>query len=170
MTKVHPGRYTADVSEDGVVVFVIGMRINKLRKLRTWMPVARAMGPMIEELVSHPDKGMLGVEQSRQGRLFLLVQYWRSFEHLERFARATDDLHLPAWREFNRLVGTSGDVGIFHETYVVPAGGIECIYNNMPDYGLAKAVGRVAVAKRGQAAAYRMGRAKTDEPAEPVPA
>ena len=32
-----------------------------------------------------------------------------------------------------------GDVGIFHETYLVPEGQYECVYNNMPTYGLAKA-------------------------------
>ena len=30
-----------------------------------------------------------------------LVQYWRSYEDLERFARNPDDPHLPAWRRFN---------------------------------------------------------------------
>lgn len=45
-----------------------------------------------------------------------VVQYWRSFEHLERFARNPELAHLPAWKRFNRAVGGSGDVGIWHET------------------------------------------------------
>lgn len=48
-----------------------------------------------------------------------VVQYWRSFEDLDRFARATDEPHLPAWKTFNKAVRASGDVGIWHETYKV---------------------------------------------------
>jgi len=169
MAHVNPGRFTAE--HDGeVVVFLIGMRVNRLRRLRRWVPTARAMGPMLKELMAHPDKGMLGFEVFPRGRTILLVQYWRSFDALERFARDADDPHLGAWREFNRRVGTGGDVGIFHETYVVPAGASESIYNNMPAFGLAKATASVEVARKGQAARFRMGRAEIDEPAEPVPA
>ena len=31
---------------------------------------------------------------------FLNVQYWRSFEHLEAFAKNTDDPHLDVWRSY----------------------------------------------------------------------
>jgi Domain of unknown function (DUF4188) len=41
-----------------------------------------------------------------------VVQYWRSFEDLDRFARAADDPHPPAWRRFNRTVRATGDMGI----------------------------------------------------------
>lgn len=41
-----------------------------------------------------------------------LIQYWRSFEQLERYARHGAN-HLSAWRRFNQAVGTGGDVGIF---------------------------------------------------------
>ena len=70
----------------------------------------------------------------------IIVQYWRSFEHLEAYARDTDQLHWPAWTDFNRRVGGSrGDVGIWHETYKVRAGEYECVYSGMPPFGLAKA-------------------------------
>lgn len=168
MALIHPGRYTAE--HDGeVVVFLIGMRVNRLRRIRKWLPTAMAMGPMLRELSLHPDKGMLGYESFHRGRTVLQVMYWRSFDDLERFARDTNDPHLPAWREFNRRVGTAGDVGIFHETYVVPAGANESIYNNMPTFGLAKATNPVEVARKGQAARYRIGGAKVDEPAQPIP-
>ena len=168
MTAVQPGRYTFD--HDGeVVVFLIGMRVNKLRKVGRWLPVARAMPRMLRELAARPDKGLLGWQQFWAGRTVLVVQYWRSFADLERFARAADDPHLPAWRAFNRSVGTGGDVGIFHETYLVPAGNAEAIYGNMPVFGLAKATASVPVRRRGQAAAYRLGRRAVDDPAQPVP-
>jgi hypothetical protein len=168
MASVQPGRYTAD-HEDEIVVFLIGMRVNRVWKVHKWLPTAMAMGPMVRELSQHPDKGMLGFEFFRRGRTVLQVMYWRSFEDLERFARNPNDPHLPAWREFNRRVGTSGDVGVFHETYAVPAHASETIYANMPAFGLARATKSVPIARKGQAARYRMGAAEVDEPAEPVP-
>jgi hypothetical protein len=95
----------------------------------------------------------------------LAVQYWRSFQYLERFARSRDHAHLPAWREFNRLVRDNGDVGIFHETYRVGPGTAESLYGNMPPFGMGAAVGIVPIAARGQSAARRMGTSVTDVPA-----
>ena len=46
---------------------------------------------------------------------------------------------LPAWQAFNRAVGSNGDVGIWHETYVVRPGAYETVYNNMPPWGLGAA-------------------------------
>ncbi|MFB3104875.1 MAG: monooxygenase family protein, partial [Pseudomonadales bacterium] len=40
-------RVTANVTEDEFVIFLIGMRINKLWKVHRWWPVARAMGRML---------------------------------------------------------------------------------------------------------------------------
>jgi hypothetical protein len=161
MSKVHPGRYTAQIEGD-FVVFVIGMRINKLWKVHRWLPVARAMGPMLTTLFAHPDKGMLGANTSWAGRQITLIQYWRSFEHLERFAKDRDDPHLEPWRRFNQKVGSSGDVGVFHETYRVSAGDYECIYANMPEMGLAKAATHLPVDRRGHTARARL------EPTAPV--
>ncbi|GHK04621.1 hypothetical protein SY2F82_64180 [Streptomyces sp. Y2F8-2] len=49
-----------------------------------------------------------------------------------------------------------GKVGIWQETYVVPAGAHEAICMNMPAYGLAKATGLVPVGRRGDRAADRL--------------
>ena len=95
----------------------------------------------------------------------MIVQYWRSFEQLDRFARAADEPHLPAWKSFNRAVRGSGDVGIWHETYRVQAGGYESIYGNMPRVGLAAAGEHDAVGSTGQSAASRIGAAAVDAPA-----
>lgn len=169
MGKVQDGRHTFD--HDGeIVVFLIGMRINKLRKVHKWLPVALAMPRMLRELFRRPDKGLLGARTYVSGRDVLVVQYWRSFDDLERYARSADEQHLPAWRAFNRRVGTGGDVGIWHETYPIAAGTAEAIYNNMPVHGLAAATASVPVARRGQSAGYRAGRRDADVPAEPVPA
>jgi hypothetical protein len=135
MAQVIATRVTAKIEGD-FVVFIIGMRINKPWKLHKWLPVATAMPRMLRELERSPDSGFLGSIQS----LGVIVQYWRSFEHLEKYARARDQSHWPAWVAFNKRVGASReDVGIWHETYRVRAGEYECVYSGMPLYGLAKA-------------------------------
>ena len=75
-----------------------------------------------------------------------MVQYWESFEKLEAYARNRNASHLPAWQQFNKNVGSNGDVGIWHETYLIEKGNYECIYNNMPRFGLGK-VGEFVEAK-----------------------
>src|SRR5215469_3645196 len=137
MATIFKGRYTAQISEP-FVVFMIGMRINKLWAVHKWIPTAAAMGPMLQELFTHPEKGLLGGRTFVGWRQVVLVQYWRSFEDLERFARGADDPHFPAWKRFNARVGyRDGAVGIWHESYVVQPGQYECIYGNMPVSGLA---------------------------------
>jgi Domain of unknown function (DUF4188) len=164
MAEIITGRQTATI-DDEVVVFLIGMRINRLRRVRSWLPVFRAMPRMLQELAADPSLGLLGVHSFWAGRTILAVQYWRSFEDLTAFARANEHEHLPAWREFNRLVRDNGDVGIFHETYRVGPGTAESLYGNMPRFGMAAAVGSVPIAARGQSAARRMGTTPTDSPA-----
>jgi Domain of unknown function (DUF4188) len=168
MGKVAPGRYTARPDGD-FVLFLIGMRINRVWKVHKWLPVARAMGPMLRELEAHPEKGMIHSQGMLMGASFAFVQYWRSFEHLEAFARNPDDPHLPAWTRFNQLVRDSGDVGIWHETYRVTAGDCEAVYGNMPRWGLAGAFEHVPVGSTiGQSAAKRIGASTSDEtPVEP---
>ena len=51
----------------------------------------------------------------------------------------------------------SGDVGIWHETYLVRAGAYEAIYGNMARIGLAAAGDHVPIARRGETAAERVG-------------
>src|SRR5579863_4380162 len=94
MAAIFKGRYTAQI--DGpFVVFIIGMRINHFWALRRWVPTAMAMGPMLQTLYTHQqDKGFLGAQTFLYWRGVALVQYWRSFEDLERFARSKDDPHL----------------------------------------------------------------------------
>ncbi len=168
MAEVISGRQTAAL-DDEVVVFIIGMRINRLRSVRSWLPPARAMAKMLRELAADPSLGLLHVQTLWAGRVIVGVQYWRSFDHLEAFARSPDHEHLPAWREFNRLVRDNEDVGIFHETYRVGPGSAETFYGNMPAFGMAAAVGIEPVARRGQSAARRMGRTTTDDPAMAPP-
>lgn len=164
MARVHKGRFTADIDGD-FVVFIIGMRVNKPWKVHRWLPVAAAMPRMLRYLDNNPQDGLLGYRSGGGLRTPTLIQYWRSFDQLDRFARNPDAPHLEPWRRFAKKIGSSGDVGIWHETYRVRAGEYEAIYGNMPLYGLAKATTHVPVGRKGQAAAYRIGAKSTDEPA-----
>jgi hypothetical protein len=112
------------------------------------------MPKMIRELQQQPDSGFLGHIMT----FGVIVQYWRSFEHLEAYARNRDNSHWPAWVNFNQRVGNSlGDVGIWHETYRVRAGEYECIYSGMPVFGLGKASSVTDVAGRLESARGRLG-------------
>lgn len=134
MAEIIPARMTARIEGD-FVVFLIGMRINKPWKVHRWLPVASAMPRMLQEVAAGaPANGFLGV--TRLG-LFALVQYWRSFDALEAYAKDRNSLHQPAWAAFNRAARDArGDVGIWHETYLVRAGQFESIYSGMPPTGL----------------------------------
>jgi len=150
------GRHVAKIDGD-FVVLLIGMRLNRPWKVHKWLPVFRAMGPMIRELQADPGSGFLGASRGFLAGGPALVQYWRSFEHLERYARDREALHLPAWRDFNRRVRDSGDVGIWHETYRVRAGEYEAIYGNMPRTGLAAVAAHRPIGPESASAARRIG-------------
>ena len=77
---IIPQRVTADVEQREFVVFLIGMRVNKPWKVHKWLPVARAMGRMLNELYSAGNLGLRHVE-SWFGRTSIMVQYWDSFAH-----------------------------------------------------------------------------------------
>lgn len=135
MSRVIDKRMSAEM-DGSFVVFLIGVRINKPWKIHKWLPVLLAMPKMTSELEKRPDSGFLG--HGGVGRT--MIQYWRSFEHLEAYARAHDGQHWPAWVNFNKNIGKSrGDVGIWHETYRINPGHYESVYSGMPPHGLGKA-------------------------------
>ncbi|MFH8365371.1 DUF4188 domain-containing protein [Streptomyces sp. NPDC018031] len=155
---VIPGRHTA-ATEGDVTLFVIGMRINDFRAVRSWWPVFSAMPKMLKELSRDPDSGLLH-HQLLFGppRVIYVAQYWESSEKLLAYASAPDRLHRPAWAAFNRrLKAGKGKVGFWHETYLVPAGRHESVYINMPEFGLGRAGGGVVpIGRRGERAADRL--------------
>jgi hypothetical protein len=139
MSDIRAGRYTV-IREEPFVVFLIGMRINRFHRPDKWLPVARAMPRMLKELHADRSTGFLGATTFRYWRGVGLMQYWRSFEDLDAYARLKNGLHLSAWAEFSRNVGDDGTVGIWHETYPVESRRYECIYGNMPPFGLGAAL------------------------------
>ena len=155
MAQIFPGRFTAD-TDSPFAVFIIGMRINKFFAFSQWVPTALAMGPMLRSLTQDPESGYLGGEPFLYPSGIGLIQYWRSADDLERFARSPQEPHLKAWQRFNKAVGKDGSVGIWHETYQVAAGAYEVIYANMPRFGLAAATRHVPVGKQGETARERL--------------
>jgi hypothetical protein len=159
---IQKGRMTS-VAPPGTVVFLIGMRVNKPWKPWKWWPVSQQMPRMLTELGKQPELGLLHAASFVSGLSIMVVQYWESAEKLNAYATARDHVHLPAWREFNRRVKDNGDVGVFHETFVV--GTHETVYVNMPGgYGLAGAIPAEPVGSRGQRAMHRLDPAVPDEP------
>ncbi len=139
MADIRAGRFTV-ITDEPFVVFLIGMRINKFMRPDKWVPVGRSMPRMLKELYADRSTGFLGATTFLTWRGIGLMQYWRSFEDLESYARAKDGTHRSAWADFARNVGDDGTVGIWHETYPVEPGRYECIYGNMPPFGLGGAL------------------------------
>lgn len=149
-------RMTVDFEGD-FVVFLIGMRINKLWKIHKWLPVAKSMPKMLKELSLNPESGFLGF-QIVGSIAPLIIQYWKSFEHLEAYAKDRNGQHYPAWKEFNTKIRSNGDVGIWHETYKVRAGEYECVYNNMPKFGFGKVGKLIPASGSKESAAQRISK------------
>lgn len=158
------GGQFAAAPEDEVVVFLIGMRFNRWRRVRSWWPVFTGMPRMLRELADRPECGLLAPPRIYwSGRDLLVVQYWRSVEHLGAYAKDPSLAHAPAWGAFNRRGAARADVGIWHETYSVRADQIESLYGNMPVAGLAAATGWAYRAQRTRSAAgERMGQHDPD--------
>ena len=145
MARIETGRMTHQHDGD-LVVFLIGMTINKPWRPDLWVPVFRAMPPMIKELAQDPDSGMLGSRVVLEGYNPLVIQYWESVEKLYEYASDRTARHRPAWTAFNRRARTNpGAVGIWHETFVVS--GAETFYGSTPELGLAKATNQVPITR-----------------------
>jgi Domain of unknown function (DUF4188) len=155
MPKVISSRTTHEYDGD-LVVFLIGMRINKPWRPDLWLPVFNAMPGMLAELSKDKDSGLLGYRLAIGAGGPLVVQYWSSAEKLYAYASERNAAHRPAWAKFNRRARKApGAVGIWHETYVVDRA--ESIYAGMPVSGLAAATSSVPVARRGESAKERLG-------------
>ncbi|KGR76145.1 DUF4188 domain-containing protein [Ureibacillus sinduriensis] len=152
--QVFSGRYTIDNSED-IVVFIIGMRINKRLAVHKWLPVFNAMPGMIKELYTNKEElGFLSLESYFGLRTTTMIQYWRSTDDLLSYAK--NERHLAAWKKFNQIASNTDAVGFYHETYQISKGQYESIYVNMPQYGLGKALDHTPVAPGLNSARQRL--------------
>lgn len=149
---VIPGRMTAQFQKP-VVLFLIGMRINRLSTLPHWFWFLRTMPNMLAELEKKPETGLLWYRQYLSWPVIMVQRYWESFDKLLAYSSDKNAEHFPAWGRYMRELLKDGSVGIWHETYLVEPGKYECVYGNMPPFGLAaatnvaKAEGRLAAAR-----------------------
>ena len=142
MAEVNPGRMT-HAHEGPLVVFLIGMRINKPWRPDLWLPAFRAMPPMLRELASDPDSGMLGFRTvvDAAGRPIDPVVGARRRSSTRTRAARTPSTDRPGRPSTPRARQAPGAVGIWHETYVVERA--ESLYVGMPPSGLARATSLV---------------------------
>ncbi|KAI8921377.1 hypothetical protein DFJ77DRAFT_449602 [Powellomyces hirtus] len=133
---------TMGVIEGDFVVFMIGNRINEES---AWVSGSAeqsgaAMDAMQNELKANPDLGCLHTEYfvstDPSGAHYMAVQYWRSLDQLHAYSRGRMFKHLEPMMKNIAMQRTSSEVGIYHETYMVRAGEYECVYGNMPPFGL----------------------------------
>ncbi|WP_433505086.1 DUF4188 domain-containing protein [Pseudonocardia halophobica] len=149
------GRRTTHEHEGELVVFLIGMTINRWWRVDQWLPTLLAMGPMLRELSTDPDSGLLGFRALLGAGGPTVVQYWSSVDKLYAYASDRTATHRPAWAAFNRRARKApGVVGVWHETYRVAQA--ESVYVGTSELGLAKATGRVPVTGRTDAARQRI--------------
>jgi hypothetical protein len=135
------------------VLFLIGMRFNNLWRVDKWAWFLSTMPSMLAELESKPGAGLLWYRTHLSWRMLTVQQYWESFDKLLAYAQDKEGEHFPAWAKFMRTLSNDGAIGIWHETYLIEPGKYECVYGNMPPFGLAAATkmvpaeGRLAQAK-----------------------
>ena len=141
MKTIDEKRMAAEM-DGGFVIYVNGMRLNKLRAFHKWLGAGLKAARMFERLEADPDSGFLGYQPAFKGlRTGAAIQYWRSLDDLKRFARDSGDFHVPAWQWYNEAVDPGGGVGFWAELYVIEEDDYETFFRNMPRYfGL----GRVA--------------------------
>ena len=165
MNEIFSGRYTAH-TDDPVVVFAIGMRINRLWAIHRWLRptlnTVRMWWHMQRRRPAGYLNGYLFVYQRGVG----MMQYWQDFDTLEAFSRDDSQPHLAAWRQLAAQTRSDQTFGYWHETYQVASGTSEAIYGSMPRFGLAEATEHVPIVKPTEAARSRLTNPQpTEEPA-----
>lgn len=159
MADLLDGRWTVKIDGD-FVVFVIGAKIRNPLRARRALPLLGAMNTMLKQLERDGGaEGFLGY-QRHGGPFGVIVQYWRSMEDLERFARRPDGRHAAVWRDWFRAAQHQNrSVSIWHESYFVPAGRYEAIYQNTAPIGLLKAGRPERIGRGTDTARERLGQA-----------
>ena len=92
-------------------------------------------GRQERELEKHPESGFPGHIMGPR----VILQSWRSFDHLEAHARDPDRLHWPAWTEFDRRGRRAGVGPGSHRVAVGPPGGVGSVPTAGPFLGTSSA-------------------------------
>lgn len=163
MSKVFPGRMTHHHNGE-LVIFHVGMQINRWWRLDHWLPAFFAMPRMLKELSIDEDSGLLGYHILLGAGGPYLVQYWSSIDKLYAYASNPAQEHRPAWAAFNRAARKApGTLGVWHETYLIDSA--ESVYVSTKRMGLAAATEHVPVPRRHDRAQARFADGKTVAPA-----
>ncbi|SCG48292.1 monooxygenase family protein [Micromonospora rifamycinica] len=149
-------RMTAEIEGD-FAVFMTGMRVNNFFKVKRWLPTFWSMGGVLKAMWADQETtGALHAHAYWGNRGAVMIVYFRSIEHLERFANNRELAHSKALQDYFRRMKDNPAVGIWHESYVVHDGEYEAVYNHMPEAtGLAAAGECVPVSRRGNSASAR---------------
>ena len=139
---IHPP-YSARCNGD-FVVFLIGIRPNGANPFtKTFAEVGNAFRSMVAELEADPSLGYMGgdvyVGANTRKSTLMTVQYWRSYEALQKWTHTRMGVHMKTMMEYMKTDQFEGLNGIWHETYKVRDGEYEAIYAHMPPIGLALA-------------------------------
>jgi len=164
LRKAHPiyrGRWTAEIEGD-FCVFHIGIILNGLIPSKELGEISKSFVAMHKELEAEPEKfGFFGSttysSQNRYVDLALTVQYWRSQDHLNAYARDHMGKHFPSMIWSSKVVKVSDHIGFWHESFKVHAGEYEAIYVNCPQILMGKAGTLVKAEGKRNTARGRLG-------------
>jgi hypothetical protein len=162
--EVNPvlrGRYSGELTGD-FCVFHIGLVLNEQIPSKEAKKVGDAFTAMLLELESNREKyGFFGSTSfsslNFQVNGIMSIQYWRSQEDLNAYARNGMAKHFPNMIWSAGVVKLSPNFGIWHESFRVRDGEYESIYVNCPRILLGKAGKLVEAKGRRRTARGRLG-------------
>jgi heme-degrading monooxygenase HmoA len=122
-------------SIDELCLVRLGIQVRRISALLYAARLGRAIERSSAEAIA-TGAGLLSSERFTVARgHFGVLQYWRSFDDLEAWSHRPP--HSEWWREAVERMRSRSDLGIFHETFLVPRDRIESIYLNCRPAGLA---------------------------------
>ncbi len=112
----------------------LGIQARRLAALPYVRRLARAIDQAAAEAIASSG-GLLHSERFLiRWNHFGVLQYWKDFDALEAWSHRSP--HSEWWRGLVDRARTKGDVGVYHETYLVPRRNIESIYLDCQAVGL----------------------------------
>jgi hypothetical protein len=114
----------------------LGLVVRRFRALPFAARLGRAIDRAAGEAISS-GAGLLSSERFRFGwDHFGVLQYWSSFDALDAWSHRSP--HSDWWRDALERMRKREDLGVYHETFLVPRAGVESIYLDCPPVGLSR--------------------------------
>ncbi|KAG8528687.1 uncharacterized protein KY384_006374 [Bacidia gigantensis] len=136
----HNGTMPEKAGSNGVVCFVVGnhplgLFAPGLKETATWfMDMWKDAAENRERWGYLSHTAPLVSQGPNRGNFLVVLSYWKSLDHLRDFA--AHSVHAEGRKWWERTRQQWPHIGIFHETYVVPPGHWETIYENMWPFGM----------------------------------